>query len=159
MSFSVGDGNGGSENQDRLWPDSEVRKGKVSRFSETENPQSRIMHTEIDRPNPDGRLREAMYGMATIILILEKNSSHLTVPASAVTSRSENGKASVYVVRDGEAHKTPVTIGADDGIRVEVLTGLKADDAVILDSGTVSDGMAVVVTEPSKVALASSGSP
>jgi HlyD family secretion protein len=135
----------------------EVFKSKVSRFSETEDPQSRTMRTEIDLPNPDGRLREGMYGIATIVL--QKNSSNLTVPASAVTSRSESGKASVYVVRDGKAHMTPITIGTDDGIRVEVLTGLKADDAVILNSGTASDGMAVVVTEPSKVASASSGSP
>jgi HlyD family secretion protein len=136
----------------------EVFKGKVSRFSETEDPQSRTMRTEIDLPNPDGRLREGMYGIATIIL--QDNSSNLTVPAAAVTGRSESGsKASVYIVRDGKAHKTPVTIGADDGIRVEVLTGLKVDAAVIRDSGMASDGMAVVVTEPSKVALASSGSP
>ncbi|HMB05724.1 MAG TPA: efflux RND transporter periplasmic adaptor subunit, partial [Isosphaeraceae bacterium] len=133
----------------------EVFKGKVSRFSETEDPQSRTMRTEIDLPNPDGRLREGMYGIATIIL--QNNSSHLTVPSSAVTSRSEGGKASVYVVRDGKAHLAPITIGADDGIRVEVLTGLEADDAVVLNSGTASDGMAVVVTGPSKVASASSG--
>ena len=35
----------------------EVFKGKVSRFAETEDPTSRTMHTEIDLPNPDNRLR------------------------------------------------------------------------------------------------------
>jgi HlyD family secretion protein len=132
-------------------------RGKVSCFSETEDPQSRTMRTEIDLPNPDGRLREGMYGITAIIL--QDNSSNLTVPASAVTGRSENGKTSVYVVRDDKAHMTPITIGADDGIRVGVLTGLKADDVVILDSGMASDGMAVIVTEPSKMASASFGPP
>jgi RND family efflux transporter MFP subunit len=122
----------------------EVFKGKVSRFSETEDPQSRTMRTEIDLPNPDGRLREGMYGVATVIL--EKNLKNLTVPASAIVDRSDgdSSKAFVYVVRDDKAHKVPVTIGAEDGIRVEIVEGLKEEDRVVLNGRSVSEELAVV---------------
>jgi RND family efflux transporter MFP subunit len=122
----------------------EVFKGKVSRFSETEDPQSRTMHTEIDLPNPDGRLREGMYGIATVIL--EKNLKNLTIPVLAVVDRSDgdSSKAFVYVVRDGKAHKVPITIGAEDGIRVEIVEGLKADDMVVLNGRSVSEELAVI---------------
>jgi RND family efflux transporter MFP subunit len=122
----------------------EVFKGKVSRFSETEDPQSRTMRTEIDLPNPDGRLREGMYGVATVIL--EKNLKNLTVPASAIVDRSDgdSSKAFVYVVRDGKAHKVPVTIGAEDGIRVEIVDGLTEEDRVVVNGRSVSEELAVV---------------
>jgi HlyD family secretion protein len=121
----------------------EVFKGKVSRFSETEDPQSRTMRTEIDLPNPDGRLREGMYGQATVIL--ETNLKNLTVPASAIVERSdgERSKAFAYVVRDGKAHKVPVTIGAEDGIRVEIVEGLTQEDHVVLNGRAVSEELAI----------------
>ena len=116
-------------------------EGKVSRFAETEDPQSRTMRTEVDLANPDGKLREGMYGIATIYL--EPPSKRLTIPSAALVEKSENGKASVFVVRDGKARQVPVTVGADDAIRVEILSGLSPDDEVILTKGAVSDGTPV----------------
>ena len=53
----------------------------------------------------------------------------------------------VYVVSGGLAHRTQVEIGADNGSLVEILSGIKPDDSVVLRSGVpLEDGLAVVET-------------
>jgi HlyD family secretion protein len=120
---------------------SEVFRGKVSRFAESEDPTSRTMHTEIDLPNPQNQLHAGMYGIAKIILDASLKDS--TLPASCLVGESKNGKGDVYVIKDGKAKKTQVTIGADDGIRVEIVAGLSPKDAVIVNTGSVADGAPV----------------
>jgi HlyD family secretion protein len=119
----------------------EVFKGKVSRFAEAEDPTSRTMHTEIDLPNPQNRLRAGMYGIAKIFLHTSAKSS--TLPASCIVGESKGGTGDVYVIKNGKAKKTRVEVGADDGIRVEILSGLSPDDEVILNTGSVTDGVPV----------------
>lgn len=119
----------------------EVLKGKVSRFAETEDPTSRTMHTEIDLPNPKNRIRPGMYGIARIIL--DTSTKHSTLPASCLVGEARDGEGEVFVVKDGKAKKTEIRIGADDGIRVEVLSGLSPDDEVISGTTSVTDGMPV----------------
>ncbi|GAC1473263.1 MAG: efflux RND transporter periplasmic adaptor subunit [Isosphaeraceae bacterium] len=116
-------------------------KGKVSRFAETEDPTSRTMHTEIDLPNPKNKIRPGMYGIAKIILDASTKSS--TLPSSCLVGESRKGKADVFVIKDGEAHKTEIEVGADDGIRVEVVSGLTPQDVVIASTSTVSEGTPV----------------
>lgn len=54
----------------------------------------------------------------------------LTLPLSALTE--EQGMYFVYLQEDKEVYrKQEVRIGADDGLRVEILTGLKAGDRVV----------------------------
>ena len=123
----------------------QVLKGKVSRFADAEDPTSRTMHTEIDLPNPDNKIRPGMYGVAKIILDTSTKSS--TLPASSLAGESKGGKADVFVIQDGKAKKKPVQIGADDGIRVEILSGLDPNDQVIANPSAVSDGLPVAVLQ------------
>lgn len=118
-----------------------IFKAKVSRFAETEDPTSRTMHTEIDIDNPDNLIRAGMYGTAKIILDRPLKSS--TLPSTCLAGESKGGKADVYVIKDGKAKKTRVEIGADDGIRVEITSGLGEKDRVILNPQSVTDGIAV----------------
>jgi multidrug efflux pump subunit AcrA (membrane-fusion protein) len=55
----------------------------------------------------------------------------MTIPANTLLFRSEGLR--VAVVRDGRAELVPVTLGRDYGRSVEVVAGLQARDAVILD--------------------------
>ena len=91
------------------------------RVSESEEPDTRLMHVEIDVPNPTGKIRNGMYGRVTIIL---QKSNLLSVPSSCLIGKFEAGKASVYVVRDGKAIRTPVRYSEDNGIEVGILSGL-----------------------------------
>ncbi|WP_165073327.1 efflux RND transporter periplasmic adaptor subunit [Paludisphaera rhizosphaerae] len=118
-----------------------VFKGAVSRFANSEDPTSRTMYTEIDLPNPDLELRPGMYGVATVIL--DQSTKTFTIPASALVGESHGGKGDVFAIKDGVAKKTRVEIGADDGLRIEILSGITSDDQVILDVGSVADGTPV----------------
>lgn len=53
----------------------------------------------------------------------------LLIPRNAIVGSVKG--ASVYVVEQGVAHKTPVVIGAVVGKRVEVLSGLSAGDSLV----------------------------
>jgi HlyD family secretion protein len=119
----------------------EVFKGAVSRFADAEDPGSRTMHTEIDLPNPNDRIKPGMYGIAKVILdTVTKNS---TLPAYCLVGESKDGKGELFVIKDGKAKKTKVAVGADDGIRVEILSGIAPDTEVIVNTGSVTDGVPV----------------
>jgi HlyD family secretion protein len=133
--------------------------GKLARFSESETPTERTMRAEIDLDNgPNslarGRIREGMYGLATITL--QPSSDYLTIPSSCITGEVNGNKAHVYLLRDGKAVLVPLTIGRDDGIHIEITSGLKENDEVIIPTANVSDGVPVVptpqITTPSTAA-------
>jgi len=105
-------------------------QAKISRIAGSEDAQTRLMRVEIDLPNPAGKIRKGMYGRVTILL--DKSSDLLSLPTTALARRVEDGKSSVFVVRDGKARLTPVKIGTDNGLRVEILSGLKETDQVVL---------------------------
>jgi RND family efflux transporter MFP subunit len=134
-------------------------QGKVSRFSHTEDPTERTMRTEIDVENTEqsqtrGKVVEGMYGLATIIV--QPASGHLTLPSSCVIvetagneGHGEGARAEkryVFVARDGVARRTAVTTGADDGLRIEILSDLTTSDQVIVPNSAVADGTAVTPT-------------
>ncbi len=123
-------------------------RGKVARFSNMEMASNRAMRAEIDIPNPTGRLRHGMYGDVTILL--EPPSNVLTVPSPGLIENDGHGAGSVYVVRGGKARKVSVRVGTDNGMIVEILSGLTEKDEVIVDfSGSVEDGSPVVPLSPS----------
>ena len=125
-------------------------EGTIARFSESEDPSDRTMHTEIDLDSEGGRLREGMYGSVAIVLDPASDKA-LTIPSRSLIHQDGKGRGALYVVRDGKIARQDVRIGKDNGVSVEVLDGIKADDAVVVSyNGSISEGLAVK-TEPSKV--------
>jgi HlyD family secretion protein len=121
--------------------------GKVSRFTESEIPNERTMSTEIDIPNDEkspahGRLRDGMYGEA--LIILNPPSDHLTLPSSCLIGPAKEYDNRVLVVKDGHATAVKVKTGTDDGIHVEILSGVTLKDQVIIPDGEVADGTPVI---------------
>ncbi|HEX9665130.1 MAG TPA: efflux RND transporter periplasmic adaptor subunit [Thermodesulfobacteriota bacterium] len=116
----------------------------VTRFANALNPGTRTMRTEIDIPNPDQLLLPGMYGNITLNLDVIENA--VTVPADAITVEKNNKY--VYKVKNGKVEKVQIETGIDDGIRVQVVTGLKAGEEIIIKgNNTVSDGDTVKVTK------------
>jgi RND family efflux transporter MFP subunit len=105
-------------------------EAKITRISATEDPLTRLMDIEIEIPNPKGRIRHGMYGKVT--LVLDKIADQLSVPSSCLTGRTEKGQGKVYVIRAGKAQILNVQLGIDNGLRVGVVRGLRADDVVIV---------------------------
>jgi RND family efflux transporter MFP subunit len=131
-------------------------EAKVSRVASSEDPQTRTMRAEIDLPNPTGKICHGMYGKVTIVL--EKSPELLSVPSSCLVGKAEGGKGAVYVVRDGHAHRVPVQIGSDNGVRVGILAGIKPDDDVVVHpSSSLGDGLPVTVIANSEGAAKGRG--
>jgi len=117
---------------------------KVSRMAQSEDPATRLMHVEVDLPNPTVKIRHGMYGRVTLRL---DRSDALAVPSGCLVGKDRDGTAKVFVVRDGVARLAAVRVGADNGLEVAVLDGLTADDDVILHpGGDVEDGTAVAAS-------------
>ncbi len=127
----------------------------ITRVADSEDTATRTMRTEIDIPNLDGRLARGMYGRVT--MLLEKgHPTAFTLPSAVLTGRSAGNKATLRVVRNGAVRTQPVVIGMDNGVEVEILSGLSADDSVVLRaSGPVEEGTPVEVSTPSTSAKSS----
>src|SRR4029077_4261577 len=94
--------------------------GKVSRFSDSLDRQTRTMETEIDFPNKDGRLIPGMYAEA--ILSLAKTANELCVPLEAVARN--NNEATVLVVnKNNEIEERKIKLGFAGESYVQVLGG------------------------------------
>jgi RND family efflux transporter MFP subunit len=120
--------------------------GKVSRISNSEDRVTRTMRAEIDLKNPKNRLRDGMYGRITISL--DDGANGLTVPSSSVFLDRKSKKSTVFVVKNGKVHRTPVEIGQDDGKTVEILSGLSPEDHVVRQPpGDLNDNTPVEIEE------------
>lgn len=73
-------------------------------------------------------------------------STALLIPESAV--RREGDVSTVFLVREGVVERRAIAVGAASGDRVEVRSGLRATDVVVVDPPAgLADGDAVRVTE------------
>ncbi len=119
--------------------------GGVTRFEYVLDSATRTMITEIDLPNPQRELRPGMY--AIVKIGAERHTDALLTPAEAVLV--EKAGKSVFVVNaDRKVRKKPIKAGFEDGVSVEILDGLIAEQPVVLLGKLVlQDGQAVNVTE------------
>jgi multidrug efflux pump subunit AcrA (membrane-fusion protein) len=95
--------------------------GKVTRTAWSLNSTTRTLRTEIDLPNPDGRLRPGMYAYATVS---GEYRDVLALPASAVVTQGDVNagyQTFCYVVEYGKVRRTPIDVGARNEELVEVL--------------------------------------
>jgi RND family efflux transporter MFP subunit len=104
-------------------------EGKVSRFADSLDLQTRTMQTEIDFENRDGRLIPGMYAETRLSLREEKNA--LTVPLEAV-ARSGDDATVLAVNAQNILEERHVKLGLEDNSHVEVLSGLSDQDRVVI---------------------------
>jgi RND family efflux transporter MFP subunit len=104
-------------------------EGRVARFADALNDETRTMHTEIDVENSDGTLKEGMYAEAKIVLKQQNNA--LTIPIQAL-ERNSNGGTVLMVDAQGRVEERQVKLGAESSERVEILAGLAENDRVII---------------------------
>ena len=103
--------------------------GKVTRIANALQPGSRTLLTEIDIPNPDGTLSPGIY--CTIELHIPRKTSSFKVSADAIIF-NEAG-LQVAVAENGVVHLRKVTIVRDLGKEIEINSGVKGGDQVILN--------------------------
>jgi RND family efflux transporter MFP subunit len=114
-------------------------EGKVSRTSQAIDPQARTLRVEVDIPNADSRLVPGMYLEVSFTL---KNPIGVQVPAAALSFRP---KPQVAIIDEKNVVEfRDVKIGVDDGDVVQIESGLKEGDKVVLNiSSQIASGMKV----------------
>jgi RND family efflux transporter MFP subunit len=130
-------------------------EGKVARFADALNDETRTMHTEIDVKNADGTLKEGMYAEAK--LILKQHKDVLTVPIQAL-DRNSSGATVLIVDAQGRVEKRQVKLGVESSDRVEVAAGLTDNDRVIVGNrGEFHEGEKVQPKVVNEMAQGSEG--
>ncbi len=104
-------------------------RGTLVRTTDSIDPTSRTLLTEIDVNNESGELFPGAY--TSVHLKLPSKVRALTLPVNTLLFRSEGLR--VAVIRNGRAQLVPFTMGRDFGNEVEVVNGLRPADAVIVN--------------------------
>lgn len=131
-----------------------VFQGRVSRFSGKLDPSTRTMETEVDLDNPGDAIKAGMFGTAT--LGLEQRQDVLTVPVQALAGRAV--PITVLVAgADKRLQERQVEIGLETPDRVEVRSGLKEGDLVVV--GARTNLRAGQLVDPKVQAAAPAGEP
>jgi macrolide-specific efflux system membrane fusion protein len=85
----------------------------------------------FDVPNPHGELRVSMTAQVYIVLAEAKNA--LTIAAAALRDQGKDGNYTVTVMNpDGNSTPRRITIGLNNHIIAQVLSGLSAGERVVL---------------------------
>src|SRR5580700_8410141 len=103
--------------------------GKVSRFADSLNQQTRTMETEVDFQNKDGKLLPGMYVEADVSHDEKKNA--LTVPVEAARQHGDSGTLLVVDAQNTVEEKH-VKIGQSDGTWLEIISGVNEGERVIV---------------------------
>ena len=104
-------------------------QGKVSRFAESLDLQTRTMATEIDFDNRHGRLIPGMYAQTQLSLGEKKNT--LTIPLEAVARNADDGTV-LALTPQNVIEERHLRLGLEDEKRVEVVSGLQEGDRVVI---------------------------
>jgi multidrug efflux pump subunit AcrA (membrane-fusion protein) len=131
-----------AEYQGRVFP------GKVTRTSNSLDPNSRTLLTQVEIPNTDGKLYPGMY--AQVRFSNHRDKPPLLIPGDALI----NGPAGTQVAVLGEIpneetrriHLQTIQLGRDYGAQTEVIGGLEGGELVIVNPGdTAREGNLVKV--------------
>lgn len=113
----------------------EFRYGTVSRVSPVLDRLSRTAAVEVDIDNGGHELKPGM--LARIEIEVERRENAVWVPKEGITvTTKRRGDASIYravVVKGNKAVERDVVIGLEDELKVEVLEGLKAGEALVIE--------------------------
>jgi len=121
-------------------------QGKLVRTAEDINLTTRTLLVEIDVENPTGTLLTGSY--AEVHLAVPTHASTLLLPVNTLIFRTEGLR--VATVKNAKVAFADVTPGHDFGTQIEIVSGLKPDDQVIVNPpDSVVSGQAVQIVQAS----------
>jgi membrane fusion protein (multidrug efflux system) len=113
------------------WPGTTF-DGRIAQIDSRVDPQTRAVTVRAELPNPDGKLRP---GMLLRVRVQLPPRQALVLPELAVQQEGEH--SSVFRVEAGDkVAQVPVTLGTRRDGKVEIASGLKPGDRVVVE-GTV----------------------
>ncbi|MDO8691492.1 MAG: efflux RND transporter periplasmic adaptor subunit [Dehalococcoidia bacterium] len=119
--------------------------GKVASIAPSLDPRTRAMAAKVQVDDPDARLKPGMFAQVSVTASSRDNV--LLIPKLAVVSRGQ--RQIVFVASQGVAVLKDIQSGLTDGTNLEVISGLKEADNVILNNlSDLADGDPVQVQGP-----------
>ena len=129
-----------------------VFHGTVARNANALQPGTRTRLTEVDVDNSDGTLFPGLY--CTVRLFIPRALPVISIPSQAVIFNKNGLSAAVY--EDGVVRLRKLNLLADNGAEVDVRTGLKPGDIIILSPPVnIRDGMRVSASGDTNVRVGS----
>ncbi|ERM20044.1 efflux RND transporter periplasmic adaptor subunit [Brevibacillus laterosporus] len=117
---------------------------KVTAVSPVMDQQLKAYPIEISIPNPNNELKADMVVNMNLVGQQGKGQEKVVVPRKAVFDR--DGKQYVYIVEGEIAKQVAVTTGEGSSESIEILTGIKADQQVVVKGQTLlKDGSKVTI--------------
>ena len=115
--------------------------GVVTRTSNSLDPATRTLLTEVQVPNPHGVLMPGMY--AEVDLTVPRKYPPLLIQGDTLVVRTDGPQVAV-VAADGTVHFARIQLGRDFGDRIEVLSGLEEGQQLAVNpSDVVREGVKV----------------
>jgi cobalt-zinc-cadmium efflux system membrane fusion protein len=107
--------------------------GTINLVGRAADPQNHSVEVWVLVPNPTGRLRPN--GVARVVIAAQAVASAVIVPSPAVTLDATNGNSGTVMVVDDKsiAHEVHVTIGVRSGGRMQITSGLKGGETVVIE--------------------------
>jgi len=119
-------------------------EAQVREISPTVDPASRTTQIKLLLPDAPG-LRSGQFAR---VALLDSPSTTLLIQRTAL--RQSGQMKQVFVVEEGQARMRLVRTGAESDDRIEILSGLRAGDRVVLDPpATLRDGQPLVIADGS----------
>ncbi|MCO5400494.1 efflux RND transporter periplasmic adaptor subunit [Ralstonia soli] len=142
--------------------------GTIARASGAIDAATRTMQVEVQLPNKEGRLLPGAYVQVAIKgkttgADVDTNadasaSTAFIVPTNTLLFRKEGPR--IAIAQNGRVDLRPVTIGRDYGRTVEIVSGLKATDALILNpADSIEQGEAVTIVAPAPASVPAASAP
>jgi len=113
--------------------------GTISRISPTVDPQTGTFRARVEVADATRHLKPGMF--ARVNIAYERRDNALQLPRTAIID--SDGEQSVYIVAGDKAEQRKITTGLANNGWIEVVTGLKGDEKVVvigqagLKSGTL----------------------
>lgn len=118
--------------------------GSIARISPTVDPETATFKATIEVADPSAHLKPGMF--ARIGIVYERREQALQIPRTAIVD-NEDGPT-VFVVEKDKADQRPIRVGLANAGFVEVISGLKGDEqVVVVGQGGLKSGNAVRVVQ------------
>jgi RND family efflux transporter MFP subunit len=144
---------------DLVFPDrpGRIYTAKVDSTSSAIDPSTRTLLTQLSVENKNNELLPGAYSEVHFELPVGATQAAYKLPANVLLFR-DDGMHVATVGTNGRVVMKPVTIGRDYGSDIEIVQGLTADDAVILNPpDSLTDGVNVRVAPPATAASSRPG--
>src|SRR5262249_33129001 len=118
-------------------------QGRITRVAPSADPSGKVFEVEVTLPNRDGRLKAGMIAWLEVGAAPAAVPTLLSVPLNAVIRPpGQLDGYAVFVVDTGRgasiARLRPVTFGGIHGDRIEVTSGLRGGERVIVRGATLA---------------------